>query len=230
MADLSNTDGYISLKVLWDMANRVDAWFKAKGSNPEKVYLDIKTMKDWVLFPKFQDMRSRYMAYVSKTGTEPDKIYFIAPKETEDTNKPPTEKSSFHQAVEKAVGSYTTFSEYYERIKAKDWEGYYNDIYSLSDELKRLANNQTLNCTDHSQLGMAVAKDLWYDAVYCRVSCKSGGHITLKVKGYELGTSWKNVDLAAAARSNYNIGSHWCSDYATPVIIDEAWIRSDDGR
>ena len=145
-------------------------------------------------------------------------------------NKPPTEKSSFHQAVEKAVGTYTTFTEYYNQIKKKTWEGYYNDLYSLSDEIKRLTNNQSLNCTDHSQLGMAVAKDLWYDARYCRVTCKSGGHIILQVKGYELGNNWVNVDLAAAASSDYPIGSYWCSSYAKPVVIDEAWINSDDGR
>lgn len=139
-------------------------------------------------------------------------------------------KSSFHQAVEKAVSSYSTFTEYYNKIKAKTWKGYYNDIYSQSEEIQRLANNQYLNCTDHSQLGFAVAQDLGYDAVYCRVTCKSGGHITLKVKGKELGSNWVNVDLAAAAQSSYNLGSYWCSSYAKPVVIDESWLNSDDGK
>jgi len=229
MADLSNTNGYITLQQLWDMAKRVDKWYAQYKSNPEKVYLDITTKKDWVLFPTFQDMRMRYVEYVNTKGVEPDKIYFIAPEKTT-TNGPPTEKSSFHQAVEGAVGAYKTFTEYYNRIKAKSWEGYYNDIYGLGDEVKRLANNQSLNCTDHSQLGFAVAKDLWYDVRYCRVSCKSGGHIILQVKGYELGSSWVNVDLAAAASSDYNIGTYWCSSYAKPVVIDESWIKSDDGK
>jgi len=77
---------------------------------------------------------------------------------------------------------------------------------------------------------MAVAKDLGYSAVYCRVTCKSGGHIILKVKGKELGNTYVDVDLAAAASSNYNIGQYWCSSYAKPVIINESWINTDDGR
>ena len=229
MADLSKTDGYVPLSKLWDMANRVDKWFNTNGSNPEKVYIDITTKKDWVLFPTFQDMRMRYMKYVTDEGVEPTKIYFQPPTPTTTVNKPPTEKSSLHQAVEKAVGTYTTFTEYYNQIKKKSWEGYYNDVYGLGDEVKRLTNNQSLNCTDHSQLGFAVAKDLWYDVRYCRVTCKSGGHIMLQVKGYELGSNWVNVDLAAAASSDYGIGSYWCSSYAKPVVIDEAWINSNDG-
>lgn len=141
-----------------------------------------------------------------------------------------TNKTQFHQAVEKAVGTYNTFTEYYNRIKAKTWQGYYNDIYNQQQEIQRLTNNQPLNCTDHSQLGKAVAEDMDYEALYCRVTCKSGGHIILKVRGKELGSNWVNVDLAAAASSDYSIGSYWCSSYAKPVVIDEAWINSDDGR
>jgi len=81
MPDLSNTNGYISLKVLWSMATRVDSWYKEKGSNPNIVYLDVTTMKDWVQFPTFQDMRMRYMKYVNDKGVEPDKVYFKDPNQ-----------------------------------------------------------------------------------------------------------------------------------------------------
>jgi len=83
MADLSKTDGYVSLSKLWDMANRVDKWYAQYKSNPEKVFIDITTKKDWVLFPTFQSMRMRYMKYVADEGKEPTKIYFQPP------NQPP---------------------------------------------------------------------------------------------------------------------------------------------
>lgn len=213
---------------LYDLCTRILKHKEDNGGYPEFGLIgDAKPTMDEVF-----DALLRYGRYIDQKGETPPRVWVHDtknPTPTPTTNKPPTEKSSFHQAVEKAVGTYTTFTEYYNQIKKKTWEGYYNDVYSLSDEIKRLTNNQTLNCTDHSQLGLAVAKDLWYDARYCRVTCKSGGHIILQVKGYELGSNWVNVDLAAAASSDYNIGSYWCSSYAKPVVIDESWINTDDG-
>lgn len=79
MADLSDTNGNVSLAQLWDMANRVDSWLTKTGSNPNIVYIDIKTKKDYVQFTVFQDMRMRYMKYVTKHGEEPSIIYFKDP-------------------------------------------------------------------------------------------------------------------------------------------------------
>ena len=77
MADLSNTNGYVKLKAFVDMANRVDAWFKANGSNPNKVYTDDKRV-DFVQMSTFDNMRARYRNWVNNTGTEPGIVYFKA--------------------------------------------------------------------------------------------------------------------------------------------------------
>lgn len=206
-----------------DMYQRMAAWKKKYKKEPRIIYLKPGGSGDYVSRERFRDMQLRFDGYWKRYGRQPNYVCIIQPP-CDNT------KSAFHQSVEKAVGTYNNFTEYYNRIKAKSWTGYYNDIYDQQEEIQRLAKNQSLNCTDHSQLGMAVAKDLGYSAVYCRVTCKSGGHIILKVKGKELGNTYVDVDLAAAASSNYNIGQYWCSSYAKPVIINESWINTDDGR
>ena len=140
-------------------------------------------------------------------------------------------KSQFHQAVEGVVGAYNTFTEYYNWIKQNSsWDGYYNDIYDQYTELTRLRDKLPLNCTDHAQMGHAVLSDLGYEVKYVKVVCKSGGHIYLQARGKELGTSWVDIDLAAAANSQYVLGSRWCS-YATGYSIEGyEWITSDDGK
>ena len=193
------------------------------GKTPEYICVPYKSptectnkfyQKDW------ENAMQRVQGYIATNGTLPPNVWF--------RNLTPS-KTAFHQKVESAVGTYSNFTEYYNRIKAKTWEGYYNDVYGLEQEIQRLAGNKSLNCTDHSQLGFAVSSDMGYEALYCRVTCKSGGHIILKVRGKELGSNWVNVDLAAAASSDYNIGSYWCSSYAKPVVINESWINLDDG-
>lgn len=222
MADISNTNTKISRYTYLDMYKRYKAWTTKTGKEPNIIYTK-KGGTDYVTLSRFKDMQKRFDAYWREHNAQPSYVCIVKPCE-------PATKSAFHLAVEKAIGTYNNFTEYYNRIKAKTWTGYYNDVYSQSEEIQRLSQNKSLNCTDHSQLGMAVLKDLNYEGLYCRVTCKSGGHIILKVRGKELGTTYRNVDLAAAASSDYPLGSYWCSSYAKPVVIDESWINKDDGE
>lgn len=221
MTDISNTHTKISRYTYLDMYKRYTNWKTKNGSEPNKIYT-VKGGSDYVTLSRFKDMQKRFDQYWKAHDTQPSYVYVVKPATIN--------KTAFHLAVEKAVGTYNNFTEYYNQIKKKTWTGYYNDVYSQSEEIQRLSQNKSLNCTDHSQLGMAVLKDLNYEGVYCRVVCKSGGHIILKVRGKELGTTYRNVDLAAAASSDYPLGSYWCSSYAKPVVINESWINKDDGE
>lgn len=115
---------------------------------------------------------------------------------------------------------------------------YYNDIYSREEALKRIQNNQTLNCTDFAQLYYYAYKEQmkakgWTDEIVIVrgvVTCQSGksfGHIWCRVK--EDG-KWINVDPSAAAAHGYGYGTLICTRGYTVTNVNPDWLLSDDGK
>jgi hypothetical protein len=164
----------------------------------------------------FRDENGRYPNYVTLEGT------------------PIIIKSALHLQIESAVGgAYNTATGLYNLIKAnEDYAYYYNDVYPQGAAIQRLKDGQGLNCSDFSQIGFAALVDLeGYEVRYKHVKCLTSGlgHVFLQARGKELGDSWVNYDLAAAAKSSYSLGNAWCSN-GTLVAYNPAWLMSDDGK
>lgn len=169
---------------------------------------------------QYMDAMKRVYEYVKKNKEIPPKVWWY--------NNPPT-KSAIRRSLEDAIGTYNTFTEFYNKLKGRGYSYYYNDIYNQSQAIQRLKNKSGLNCSDICQLTYAAAKDLGYSVRYVHIICKSGtGHIQLDVKGKEFGSSWRRVDPAAALQSSYSLGSLWCSD-GRVIGYDPGWLLSDDG-
>jgi hypothetical protein len=145
-------------------------------------------------------------------------------------NRFKTNKGPIQNACEKLLGTFTTFTEFYNKCKGRGYGSYYNDVKTLAQEYNTIAN---LNCADASQLAYNLAKEMGYNVRYCHVYCtQSGsGHIYLQVAGKELGSNWVKVDMAAcmSVGSQYPIGQVWCSD-AKISSYDDQWLMSDDGK
>lgn len=149
-------------------------------------------------------------------------------------------KTDLHKQIEAAVGGeYKTATELYNLVKANEkYEYYYNDIYPQGQAIQRLANNQGLNCSDFSQIGMAAIVEMnkglntGYSANYLNVACKpsGAGHVLLQVKGGEFGNSYVYYDLAEAASGGGAIGSSMCVNGFTVKATNPDWLVSDDGQ
>lgn len=229
MACIDNTNTKVLRADFFDntssMVKRVNSFIQKNKRNPSKVSIK-PGGTDYVTYTKYQDMYKRFLSFFNTNKRYPSYIYVTAP----------ITKSAFHLSVESAVGTYDNFTQYYGRILKKTYGHYSNDVYTQLQEIQRLKGNLPLNCSDHSQLGFATAKDMGYDAKFIHVKCNvsKAGHIYLQVRGKELGPNWVNVDLAAASSpgSRYPIGKTWCTAGAggTKISENDPWLLSDDGK
>jgi hypothetical protein len=73
-----------------------------------------------------------------------------------------------------------------------------------------------------------MGKNYTVDYVHADFPC--GGHVFLRIKGEEFGSSYVYFDLAGAEKWHYNIGTLMCHGPMTNVRYNEAWIVSDDGK
>lgn len=222
MGDISNTSTKISKETYLNMYSRYAAYKKDHGQEPGIIYTQPNNQGDFIQLAQFNDMRLRFDSWWKEHGQQP--AYVVVKSTTNDG------KSSLRIALENAVGTYNTFTEFYNRLKGRRYSYYYNDIYNQSVAIQRLKNRSGLNCADSVQISYAAARDLGYTARYVHVVCKSGtGHIQLDVKGGEFGSNWKRVDPAAALSSSYNLGNLWCSNGSVQSYND-GWLLSDDGK
>jgi len=133
--------------------------------------------------------------------------------------------------IQDATGkTWTTFTEFYNLVvKYCDYSHYFNDQKSLQTEIKNLiaafngkpTGNED-NCVDYTQVGVALAREMGYNAVPYGLYCRKDqiNHAIFLISGKEFGSAtW--IDLAAAASSNYSIGNHWCD--GTPNK-EPSWI------
>lgn len=174
-----------------------------------------------------------------RTGHTPDGI--CGPKTWSDllkystrilpnASKTSTGKSSFHLALEDALGSpYQNITQLYNLLKGRGYAYYFNDIYSQKEAIARLKRRLPLNCADSSQIFFAALKDLGYNARLVHVMCRSGtGHIQVDGAGRELGGTYVRMDPAAALKSSYPLGKLWCSN-GKVIGFNPPWALSDDG-
>lgn len=220
MGKLDDSYYKITKPVYLDMYKRWKQWKTSKGKEPEIIYIQ-KGGKDYITNKKFTDVRARFDTWWKANKKQPNYVYI---------NKPLNPiKGKIQLGVEAKLGAFNTISKFYNKMLGRGYGNYYNDIKTLAQEIAQLAN---LNCSDATQLLVALSREMGYSARFCHVYCKSGtGHIYAEVKGRELGTSWIRMDLAAAMSvgSKYPIGKTWCPDVPVSTYNDP-WLETDDGK
>lgn len=170
---------------------------------------------------QYGDACKRVYDYVSKNdGNLPGKVWWYNSATT-------TSKGPIQTACEKLLGSFTTFTQFYNKCKGRGYSYYYNDIKTLSQESSTIAN---LNCVDSTQLAYHLAKEMGYEFHIYRVKCtvSKSGHVYGGIKGKEF-TKLTKVDMAAcmSKSSQYSIGNVWCSDAKILAIDEETWLKDD---
>jgi len=209
-----------------DLARRVSQYCNDNATAPPYAICGIGS-------PCYQNliyMFSRVLRWYHKEKTLPNYVQ-VTKWTMEPKLEPvpsPTSKGHIQTACERTLGSFSNFTQFYNKMKGRGYGSYYNDIKTLAQEEATLSN---LNCSDATQLGVFLAREMGYTARFCHVYCKSGsGHIYGQISGKEFGTGWTKFDLAAAMSksSMYNIGKVWCSD-AKISSYNDSWLESDDG-
>ena len=197
-------------------------------------YVDISKYHvgvDKINHDTYKKMHDRWEKYKNEHNGQEPNIIGIEDKTDSGSNNNSSNAGSIQKKLMNAVGIFNSFTGFYNLCKGRGYAFYYNDVYTLDQEIRRLKNKQGLNCADISQLGYALAKEMGYQVKYQRTVCKTKkgdvGHILLKVKGGTDLPNWTIIDLAASLRDSRSIGQHWGK---TPWDINENWLNVDDGK
>lgn len=226
----------LTIAQYWEMQKLVAEWQKANRTTRLPNYVDIAGHR--VTKAQYLDMIKRVKAYqVSHNGQYPSKVGIEGPIQNKPNSNAP-KMGPLQTKLVDAVGYFTTFTKFYNKCKGRGYLGYYNDVYDQKTAIQRLKKRKGLNCSDISQLGYELAKEMGYQVAFEHIICRrSGGHIILRIDGREFGNhglnmfAWKRVDLAAciSVGSQYALGNIWCSD-GTHMSFNDPWLLSDDGR
>ena len=231
MADISNKELLIPYGTYYDMAKRV----KAYNGTPKIVYI-VKNGKDYVTLARFKDMKKRVAQYKKDHPNEAlNNVWIKKPKNKTNILKPTYNNPTVNIKGKKHIPK--NFTEFYNLMGGFGYAYYYNDIYTLSQEIKNLTIGKAMNCTDFAQLGVYIASQFKkdgkqiYTTRYRHVDCKSGGgHTQFEIKGGEF-NKWTVVDLAAKADKNsriYLLGDGWCMNGLVRGY-NELWVLVDNG-
>ena len=185
----------------------------------------------------YGDMTTNAVKKLQKTqGNDPDG--WFGPKTCKKLQQQATkQKTKLLQRFEKATKTTVTdYKSLYTAFGKVKYVLYYNDIYTLEQEITRIEKGQALNCTDQAQLAMQLLLDLGYTKNQVRivrgvVTCKNGkgfGHVWLQVNVD--GKGWKNYDPSAKSAHGYSMGTLICTRGYTVTNINPAWAVSDDGK
>ncbi|WP_052374034.1 peptidoglycan-binding protein [Methanobacterium sp. SMA-27] len=123
------------------------------------------------------------------------------------------------------VGVFTTFTGFYNKIYNYYRYGYYfNGQLTLQQEIDPKTPK---NCVDLAQLLHALGHEMKgylvrFIGIFCPVD--KINHAYIELIGNEF-NDWTSADVAAAAKNNYKLNSHWCSGAKT---VNPAWILSED--
>lgn len=123
------------------------------------------------------------------------------------------------------AGSFTAFGTFFNKIYTYYRYGYYfNNKLNLQQEIDP---STPKNCVDLAQLLHALGHEMGYTVRFIGIYCPVDkiNHAYIEIKGKELGTVWISADGAAAAKSDYVLGNHWCSGSKT---VNPGWIPSED--
>jgi hypothetical protein len=235
MADLSKSSGYVPLAVFLDMNKRYIEYNKAHPTAKAKIiYIDSKRI-DYVNAATFENMQYRYDRYKASNGGQMPSIVYFLPADKrvtspeQDVEEVKRVVGAIQARMEAVLGQFNSFTEFYNKSKGRGYKYYYDDVYTLEQEITRFINKQGLNCSDAAQLFGALAKEMGYSWRYVHVQCQSGGHIRAQIKGKEF-SDWTRVDPAAciSVGSQYPISRVWC-DNNTAYVTTASWILIDDG-
>lgn len=217
------------------MLQYIAAWQKQNRTTRLPNYVDIAGHR--VTKAQYQDMMKRVENWkITHQGQLPAEIGIEGPIMS--VSKTAPSYGVLQKKLIDAVGYFTTFTEFYVLCKARGYLHYVNDIYDQITAIARLKNRAGLNCSDISQIGYFLAKEMGYKVAFEHIVCKSGvGHIILRIDGKEFGDhgndpfAWKRVDLAAriSVGSQYALGNIWCSD-GRHLSFNDSWLMTDDGR
>lgn len=230
--DVTNSVDSVSAAMMKDMIKRYDAYVKSIGQ-PIKVYLSlVNSFRRYVNVAKFKDMRKRYENWVKTNKKEPDFVWInVATKLTPTTsgssgNYATPYLAKFADAVGRTI---KTWEDVCIGVKNRKYLYYYNDVHAQEAALKRLKNKLGLNCTDITQLGVQAFKDLGYEVRYRHIMCKQGGHIQCEIRGKELGSTWKKIDLSNSLSNGGSCQTLWCATTSYLIGYDPSWAKVDNG-
>ena len=160
-----------------------------------------------------------------------------ATKTTNTSTKTSTQKTNLITRLEKATKTkITDHNSLYNAFQHIKYKLYYNDIYTLNEEINRIEKGKPLNCTDSAQIAMQALLDLGYKQSTIRivrgiVTCKSGkafGHVWLQLNLD--GKGWTNYDPSAMSCHGYSMGKLICNKGYKITNINPSWAVSDDGK
>ncbi|MDR1018909.1 MAG: hypothetical protein LBM02_09440 [Lachnospiraceae bacterium] len=243
MADISNKELLLPYGTVKDMNKRANAYKnskKQKTSPLNKIYI-VKGGKDYVTLTRLNDMNNRINKWNLEHKDEVLKnVWIKKPKTTTNVLKPSSATTTVPTVnIKGKTYKPKNMTEFYNLMGSFGYAYYYNDIYSLAQEISRLTLGKAMNCTDFSQFGVYVASQFKkdgkkvYQTRYAHINCrKSGGHVIFQIKGGEFGNKWTAIDIAAKADKDarvYPIGDYWCKD-GTIRSYNELWVLSDDGK
>lgn len=139
-------------------------------------------------------------------------------------------KGAIQLAVEKKLGTFASFTGYYNKMIGRGYSHYLGDAKTLAQEEATMAY---LNCSDATQVSVFLAREMGYTAKFVHVKCpQSGeGHVYGMISGKEFGAGWTKFDVAAAMSvgTKARLGTGWCFS-ATPISYNDPWLESDDGK
>lgn len=227
MSDITNTQTKIKKAMYLDMYSRYAAYKKKTGKEPNIVYIKPNQQGDYIQLKQWNNMRLRFDTWWKKNGKQPEYVVVNPKGAAVSSSTSTSSKGSIQTACEKLLGSFTTFTQFYNKCKGRGYSYYYNDIKTLSQESSTIAN---LNCVDSTQLAYHLAKEMGYEFHIYRVKCtvSKSGHVYGGIKGKEF-TKLTKVDMAAcmSKSSQYIIGNVWCSDAKILAIDEETWLKDD---
>ena len=221
----------MSLSQYLEMWNRIIKWQNDNNTTRLPNYVDVGDMNvgvNPIYKDTYMDMYNRVVAYQGSHGGEMPQVIGI--EGSASNTEPVTPTGSIKSKLEAGLGSFNNFTQFWQKILGRGYSHYYNDIYTLDQEIDRLIKKTGLNCTDSMQLCYALGTEMGYEMKYVQVQCNEGGHIRGQIKGKEFG-DWTRIDPAAAIdlNSQYPIGKVWC-DYDNAHVDTDNWLVVDDGQ
>ena len=212
-------------KEIW---SRIIKWKDSHGGIWPN-YVDISKYHvnvDKIDYETYNKMHTHWEQWKKGHNGQEPQIIGIKDKTDSTVNSQSSNRESIQKKLIDAVGTFKSFTEFYNLCKSRGYKFYKNNKYSRDVAIQRLKSKHGLNCVDVSQLGYALAKEIGYDVKFQESYCPKDriGHVLLKVKGHELGDNWVIVDLAAciSTTSKAALGYHWCG---TPHDAHTNWVE-----
>lgn len=180
----------------------------------------------------FVDMAKRCRLFEITNRRSPRFVYYNENKNKSNTHVRKVKNTGkVCKAISKATSvDVSDYKSLYNAFMKCVYVYYYNDVYTQSQSLARIAQHKGLNCTDLNQLAYYALKEMKYDVRIVRgvVKCtKLYGHVWCRIK---IKDKWINFDASAAAYKRAKLGEMICGKVSEVTDVNPAWTVSDDGK